>query len=125
MDEKADAAKKYGGQWSQARWATMISLIVLSAVVAAEKTIASLFAKEPVELTSIIAICSILVAIGTAFDQSVKPGTRWRLSTGYSEKFLDLKRMAGLVDATGRSAVIQLDKEFKDLVQKWLDDTTV
>lgn len=38
MDEKAEDARKYGGEWSGGRWVTMVLLIVLSAIVAAEKT---------------------------------------------------------------------------------------
>jgi hypothetical protein len=126
MDEKAADAKKYGGDWSKARWGTMVSLIVLSAIVAFEKNIAAWFGNtEPQTLTIIIGICAFLVAIGTAFDQAVKPGTRWRLSSGYETKFSDLKIKARMVDPTSRDAISQLTDKFEDLVLKWLDDTTV
>jgi hypothetical protein len=125
MDKKAEDAEHYGGNWSGIRLTTMLSLIVLSAVVAAEKTIASLFTGVSALLNAIIAICSILVAIGTAFDQSVKPGIRWRLSSGYATKFRGLKIKARMVDPTNRAAISQLSDAFEALDQKWLEDTTV
>jgi hypothetical protein len=103
----------------------MLLLIVLSAIVAAEKTIVSWFASAPAALNIIIAICSILVAIGTAFDQSVKPGTQWRLCSGYGTKFRGLKIKARMVDPTNRRAISQLSDDFQALDQKWLEDTTV
>jgi hypothetical protein len=125
MNEKAEAAKKYGGQWSGARWVTMVGLIVLSAIVAAEKTLTPLLTWAPPDAVQTgIAVCSLLVAIGTAFDQGVKPGTRWRLSAGYSEKFSGLKREAQRADPTDRAVITKLDKDYLDLVQKWLEDTT-
>jgi hypothetical protein len=125
IDQKADAAEYYGSSWSRIRLATMLSLIVLSAIVAADKTFASWFSSVPRELTIGISICSILVAIGTAFDQSVKPGTRWRLSSGYATKFRGLKLKAQMIDATNADAINQLSDDFQVLDQKWLDDTTV
>jgi len=61
-----------------------VRLIALSALVAAEKSITSFAPNLP---KFVIPTCAIVVAIGTAFDQTTKPGTRWRLSTGYTAKF--------------------------------------
>jgi hypothetical protein len=64
------------GLWGSTRLVTAISFIVLSAIVAAEKTITSFFHTVPWELGVAISLCSIVIAIGTAFGQSVKPGIK-------------------------------------------------
>lgn len=125
MDQKAKDAEHYGGSWGRIRLVSAISLIVLSAIVAAEKTITSFFHSVPWELNVAISLCSIVVAIGTAFDQSVKPGIKWRLSSGYATRFRNLKIKAEMVDPINRAAISQLGDRFQSLDQAWLDDTTV
>jgi hypothetical protein len=124
MNEKAEDAEKYGGEWGSGRWVTMVMLIVLSAIVAAEKTFNSWFTNVPGWLKIGLSICAIAVAILTAFDQAAKPGTRWRLSTGYATKFRGLKTKARTINPADRAAIVQLSDELQALDQKWLDDTT-
>jgi hypothetical protein len=122
---KAAEADKYSKQWAASRWATMVSLIVFLALVAAEKTITAFFDPVPTWIMVVFAVLSIVVAIGTAYDQSAKPGTRWRLSAGYATKFRGLITQAKMCDPIDRDAITRLGKDFQELDQKWLDDTTV
>lgn len=124
MDEKALAAQKYAGEWGYARWTTSMLLIVLSAIVAASKSIEGLFTNVPKSLKVAIPICAIIVGIMTSFDQSVKPGIRWRMSGTYVAHFRALKVKAGTIDPTDRAAINEVSGEFTALNQKWLEDTT-
>ncbi len=125
MDQRAEEAEHYGGLWGRIRLVTALSLIVLSAIVAAEKTITSFFNAGSLKLGVAISLCSIAVAIGTAFDQSMKPGIKWRLSSGYATRFRNLKIKAQMADPTNRATISQLGDQFQLLNQGWLDDTTV
>jgi hypothetical protein len=96
-------------------------LITFTAVVAAEKSLASFLPNLP---KFMIPSFAIVVAILTAFDQTTKPGTRWRLSAGYATKFRGLKTKTLIVDPTDRAAIAQMNEEFQALDEKWLNDTT-
>jgi hypothetical protein len=102
-------------------WVRLIfkgSLIILSAIVAAEKSF------DFCGWQTAISILAILVAVGTAADAWIRPAEKWRLSSSYTTQFEALHRKVQGLDHADGTAIDAAEKDFADLQSKWLKDTT-
>lgn len=88
---------------------TRTSLIVLAAIVAAQK---NLIGSPLNEIVNWVPVLSLIVAILTAFDTWLKPGEKWSAHRRFVNKMWDMETELELISGSDVETIRKMNQEF-------------
>ena len=98
--------------WAGVYYTLRTTLIVVSACVAAKT---ALFKSDDY----LVAVLSLLVAVGTSLDTWLKTGTRYRGHYTFNDKFIALYTDLALSDGREQAVLDKLKEQFKKLIDDY------